>query len=54
MSHDEGQGGLAQPRRAVEQGMVDGLLPLTGRLDIDLQLLSQFPLPDKVVKFLRP
>ena len=49
-----GQRRLAQPRRPVEQYMLDRLRPPVGGIDRDLQLADQLRLPDILVETLRP
>ena len=43
---DIGQGGLAQPRKAVEKHMVQGLAAVLGGLDGDLQIALELVLAD--------
>ncbi len=47
---DIGQGGLAQAGGAEEEDMVQGLLPLLGGLNGDLQVLLDLRLPDELGK----
>ncbi len=47
------QGGFAQPRRAVEQHVVERLAALAGRGDQDGEVLLDLLLPDQVGQFLR-
>ena len=46
LGDDARQGGFAQARRAVEQDVVQGLLPLPGGLDEDRQVLLRLLLAD--------
>jgi hypothetical protein len=43
-----GQGGLAQPRRAVEQDVVERLAPAARRIDGDAQVVLQLLLADEL------
>jgi hypothetical protein len=51
---DAGQGRLAEPRRAGEEQVVDGLAAPAGRLDDDRQVLLQLALADEVGEQPRP
>src|SRR5215203_1424559 len=48
------QGGLAKPRRTIEQYVIQGLPPLLGRRDEDLEVLLERLLPDELVERARP
>ena len=52
--HDLRQRGLAEPRRADEQHMVERLAALARGLDEDRQILSRLLLPDEFGQRLRP
>ncbi len=47
---DAREGGLAQTRWAGEEQVVDRLLPTTGGLEHDREVLLQLGLPDEVVE----
>ena len=49
-----GQGGLAEPRRAVEEQVVQWFPALLGRLDRDAQRLADLILADELLEALRP
>ena len=51
---DVPQRGLAQPRRAGEEDVVERLAALARRLDVDLQVLDDLGLPDELVEASRP
>ncbi|CAI8362417.1 MAG: Uncharacterised protein [Rhodospirillaceae bacterium] len=51
--HDLCQRGLAQPRWAVEQHVVDRLAALLGGFDADLEVAAQALLPDEILQYLR-
>ena len=51
---DAGQRGLAEPRRAGEQQVVDGLAAPPGRLDDDAEVLLQLALADELGQPARP
>ena len=53
VGYDSGQGGLAQPRRAVEQHMVQRLIPVPGSLYIYFQGGFKLFLPHVILKTLR-
>ena len=50
---DAGERGLAQPRRAGEQQMVDSLLPPTGSLEDDAEMLLELALSDELLEMAR-
>jgi hypothetical protein len=52
--HDVGQRRLAQPRRAVEQDVVDRLIALPRRVDQDRQVLLDPILPGELIQPSRP
>ena len=45
--------GLPQPWRAVKEHMIEGFLPLAGRIDQNGQILLHLILTDDVSQFLR-
>ena len=49
-----GQCGLAQPRRAIEQHMIQGFSPGFGCLNIDFQIFFGLLLADIFIQRLRP
>ena len=46
VGHDGRQGGFSQARRAIEQGVIQGLAPALGRLDVDAHMLLHIALAD--------
>ena len=54
LGNDARQGGLAQARGAMEQDVVQGLLPLPGRLDENGEIFLGFLLADILPQALRP
>jgi hypothetical protein len=48
--HEQGEGGLAEPRWPEEQRMVERLTPLLGRVDRDLQGFLYLGLADELVE----
>ncbi len=54
MGDDVGQGGLAQPRRPIQQEMVQRLLPLEGGGDADAQVVLELLLADELLQPTRP
>ena len=50
LGEDAAQGSLAEPRRTIKQYVIQGLPPLLGRRDEDLEVLLERLLPDELVE----